>query len=372
MSAAGGVAAAWRAWRARQVPDARVRLCEVRLVDASMRTMGGEGEGEGEAAAGPTGGASDAGTGAPAGPAGAPERLVGAAEPALAPPLRAFAEAHGLTLAVRFPEPRPGVVVAGHAPLRLAPRVDAGWGSEALLGEALHLLDEDGDFVRVATDRDAYLGWMTRSEVVEGVGDADHRLVALRAHLYAGPGVGSPRLAELAYGGKLRLLDGATGGAQGGAEGAAWARVRLPGGREGFVRRRLLRSIDAPLPLPTADNVTGFALSMLGTPYVWGGVTAWGLDCSGLVQTSYRAHGVAIPRDADQQAAAGPEVAPAEMRAGDLLLFPGHVALALDGRRFVHANGHAMAVTVDAIGADDYAERLMARLERVVRPAGLL
>ncbi len=326
------LAAAWQAWLEREVGDARTTLADLCLEE---------------------------------------ERVTGVAAPELEAPLRAFATGHGLALAAAFPRPAAAVVAAARAPLRVAPRADAGWGSEALAGERLRTYDERDGFVRVATVRDEYLGWMRPEHLVLGGERGDRRFVGLRGHLYRGPSVSEPRLQELAYGCEVAHVGDAAGGSQGGAEGAEWERVALPDGAEGYVRRRLLVDAGAPAPDPTAANVTAFALRLLGAPYVWGGVTAWGLDCSGLVQASFRAHGVALPRDADQQRAAGNEVTIDEMRAGDLLLFPGHVALALDDRRFVHANGHAMAVSVDALRADDYSVRLMGRLTALVRPAGL-
>jgi cell wall-associated NlpC family hydrolase len=118
---------------------------------------------------------------------------------------------------------------------------------------------------------------------------------------------------------------------------------------------------------PTPEAVTRFALRFLETPYLWGGVSAWGLDCSGLVGTVYRAFGVALPRDADQQSEWGQEVSPNEVRTADLLFFPGHVAITLDAERFVHANAHHMCVTADSFPGDAYGRRLREALTKAVR-----
>ena len=99
---------------------------------------------------------------------------------------------------------------------------------------------------------------------------------------------------------------------------------------------------------------------MLGAPYVWGGRSAWGLDCSGLTQLAYAAEGRPLPRDADlQEAALTPVTQP---RRGDLAFFPGHVGLMLDGRRMVHANATHMCVSVDTLGEGEYGARLAGAL----------
>ncbi len=90
---------------------------------------------------------------------------------------------------------------------------------------------------------------------------------------------------------------------------------------------------------PTSDDYLKTAESFIGVPYLWGGTTALGLDCSGFVQQVYRLNGVALPRDADQQAMLGRKVE--EARAGDLMFFGAesvtHVALATSATEFIHA-----------------------------------
>ena len=97
------------------------------------------------------------------------------------------------------------------------------------------------------------------------------------------------------------------------------------------------------------DDPGAAALIHLGAPYLWGGRDSAGLDCSGLIQQALFACGVACPRDSDQQQALGVPAELDALRRGDLVFWPGHVGMMLDGERLIHANAHFMAVTVEPL-----------------------
>lgn len=232
--------------------------------------------------------------------------------------------------------------------LRSAPEPLAAQVTEALPGEALERLADEGEWTWVRTVHDGYLGWARAADVGAGW-TPDLEVEALRAHAYAAPRVSAPIVAELCRG--ARLAAGA--GEVVTEEHRRWQPVTLPGGQAGWVQAVVLSPLAVPDP-------ASFALTLLGAPYVWGGRSAWGLDCSGLTQLAYAACGLSLPRDADQQHAALSTVdAP---RRGDLAFFPGHVGLMLDGRQMVHANATAMAVSVDTLGEGEYGGRLLASL----------
>jgi cell wall-associated NlpC family hydrolase len=103
----------------------------------------------------------------------------------------------------------------------------------------------------------------------------------------------------------------------------------------------------APVTAKQADFVT-VAEAFLGAPYLWGGKTSLGIDCSGLVQVALQAAGRACPRDTDmQEAALGEPVTLADLRRGDLVYWKGHVAIARDAETIVHANAHHMMVAIE-------------------------
>jgi gamma-D-glutamyl-L-lysine dipeptidyl-peptidase len=121
-----------------------------------------------------------------------------------------------------------------------------------------------------------------------------------------------------------------------------WLRVLTVYDYPGWVREEALEGgeggLPTPLPVPPLEVARGY----LGAPYEWGGLTAQGIDCSGLVHIAYRLAGRLVPRDAWQQERAGVQVDPGKERAGDLVAYGAtgraeHVAFLLDGRRILHA-----------------------------------
>ncbi|WP_232701692.1 C40 family peptidase [Halobacterium wangiae] len=213
------------------------------------------------------------------------------------------------------------------------------------------------------------------------------------AAVRADPDPGAERVTELRYGAdavgfdtadgwhRVRVPDGYVGWVDEDALGDAVAvdpdvqttddlavyGVAVPHGTEcertgdGLVRFRTGVEVErtdgvVPPAEPTRESVVSTALEYLGTRYRWGGVTDDGIDCSGLSWVVYHRHGVTLPRDADQQRGVGDPVSRDELVAGDLLFFPGHVAIATGPQSFVHAYGPPEAVVENSFDptADDY------------------
>ncbi|MDB5045744.1 MAG: peptidase [Deinococcus sp.] len=230
--------------------------------------------------------------------------------------------------------------------LRAAPELGAEQVSEALPGEPLSVLLRQGEWAWVKTEHDGYPGWVRVGGVLDGLSAGETlKITALRAHAYARPKISAPIVAELAFG-AVAVQGSGESVTEGGR---VWRPVLLPGGAAAWVQ--------AVCAAPVSEtDVADFALRFLDTPYVWGGRSAWGLDCSGLSQLVYAAFGRAIPRDADlQQKALSAVETPAR---GDLAFFPGHVGIMLDGRRVLHANATHMRVTIETLGEGEYGRRL--------------
>ncbi len=230
---------------------------------------------------------------------------------------------------------RPHRIAVPVAPLRRAPDPAAGLDSEALFGEAATIYDIRDGWAFAQLSADGYVGYLPE----EALGPVDpaptHRVSALRTFLYPAADLKRPVLGALSLGAQVAVT----------AREGAYA--RLADGR--FVWAGHLAPLDAAEP-----DIAATALRFLGTPYLWGGRSSLGLDCSGLVQTALAAAGLPAPRDSDQQEAAlGEAVAPgpslAGLRRGDLVFWRGHVGMMLDETRLIHANGHHMAVAIEPL-----------------------
>jgi cell wall-associated NlpC family hydrolase len=281
--------------------------------------------------------------------------LVGLAEKSFAPKLESFAREHRIGFKVNFLEATTQYVSSGRAFLRKAPDAKAEVVSEAIYGEEVRVYDKHSNFCRVATARDSYFGWMSVADLGHSVPPVTHRFQAPRGHVFSAPSVASERLFELAYGSNLHVLK----------QDLEWCKVKLIK-VDGYVRNTLLQALPSQSSFKAKSLVT-LAARFLEAPYVWGGTTAWGLDCSGLAQTVYGAFGVQLPRDADQQSECGESVQLEDIKPGDLLFFPGHVALSLGGLKIIHANAHHMRVTIDDFEKTEYARTLKEQITVIKR-----
>lgn len=215
----------------------------------------------------------------------------------------------------------------------LLARPDGPRDRQLLLGQAIRVLERRDRHAFVQALSDGYCGWLD----LEAIGPdypVTHRVVAPATHLYARPNLRLRELAGLSFGARLAIR---------GREG------RFAETADGmFVPWVHLAPVDSRLRDPAS-----VAEMFLGTPYLWGGNSRAGIDCSGLVQAALLSCGLDCPGDSDQQARmVGRPLAKAEQPArNDLYFWKGHVAMALDGARLIHANGAAMAVTVESTDA---------------------
>jgi hypothetical protein len=222
-------------------------------------------------------------------------------------------------VAMRCAVPRTAVRKAGDAGATAV--------SELLFGEDFDLFDLAGDwgFGRTAADR--YTGWVAMAALGAPGEAPTERISARVAPVFAAADIKAPVLMELPFGARVA-----------GARGEKF--LALAGG--GFVH---LRHVSRP-----PEDYIEVARLFIGAPYLWGGRTPLGVDCSGLVQAALAAGGVQAPRDSDQQLAAlGTEVAFEARAAGDIVFFPGHVGILVPGDRLLHANAFWMAAVEEPL-----------------------
>lgn len=207
---------------------------------------------------------------------------------------------------------------------------------QRLHGDAVRVLERRDGWAFVRSEKDAYCGYLPEA-ALRAPGEATHRVAVRQTHLYPAPEFKQPPIAALSMSARLRVVE----------EEEPWARVDTPEG-EAFVPTIHICSLDR-----VAGDMVTLSEAYLGTPYLWGGNGAGGIDCSGLVQVACHMANIACPGDSDQQMRAVGKDVPigSQLLRGDLLFWEGHVAIALDEGTIIHANAHHMAVVTE-----DFAE----------------
>jgi hypothetical protein len=242
----------------------------------------------------------------------------------------------GKIAAARFVSGEEFEVAEALAPLRQAPSSDATLLTQALKGERVTIYDRNGEgFAWGQLNSDGYVGWLPDRALAKPAAAPTHKITSLRTFAFPGPSIKLPPVDTLVMGDLVTVV----------REDGAFAVTR-----EGwYLPRQLVGGIDR-----YESDFVAVAERFVGTPYLWGGKSGFGIDCSGLVQVSLNAAGTGCPRDSDmQQDGLGRELDPAEarkLRRGDLIFWKGHVAIARDGGTIVHANAHHMLTMIENTG----------------------
>ena len=251
-----------------------------------------------------------------------------------------------------------GSVTAGHyvtgTPARLSapvaslrPRPDetAGIDTQVLFGEGVRVLDRADGWAWVKSDFDGYVGYLPETALDVTVTPATHVVAVPRTFAYTGSDLRTPTAFALSIGSRLTVI--------GESETRGTRYFTLEGGQSVVAGHCL------PVGGTASDDYVAIAGRFLETPYLWGGRSGFGLDCSALVQLSMMLAGKSAPRDSDMQAAGlGTPIEREALRRGDLVFWKGHVAIMEDEATIIHANGHTMSVAreplADAIERTGY------------------
>ncbi|MBS7696347.1 MULTISPECIES: NlpC/P60 family protein [unclassified Chelatococcus] len=254
----------------------------------------------------------------------------------------------GAVEAEAFVAPRLLRVTAPTAPLRREPVPDAPLDTEALAGEPVAVFEEREGWLWGQLLRDGYVGYLPAEALGRPSLPPGHAVAVLRTFVFPGPSIKLPPLCALPYAAEVAV-----------AEMGPAPFARLADG--GFVISRHI----APLRSWRDQDFVATAERFVDVPYLWGGKTVLGIDCSGLVQLSLRAAGVNWPRDTyrQEQSSAASRVTGGEqgrgLQRGDLVYWKGHVGIMIDAERLLHANAHHMMVAVEPLS--DVVERSLSK-----------
>ncbi len=250
----------------------------------------------------------------------------------------------GRVAAARFVEGETFEIGEAIAPLREAPAADAMLSTQALKGERVTIYDRNAEgWAWGQLESDAYVGWLPDTALARPVAAPTHRVSAIRTFAFPGPSIKLPPSETLVMGALVSVVrdDGIFAVTHDG-----W-----------FLPKTHLASLDLYAP-----DFVAVAERFVGTPYLWGGKSSLGIDCSGLVQLALNAAGIGCPRDSDmQQAELGRSLGAKEaerLQRGDLIFWKGHVAIACDAGSIVHANAFHMATVIE--GTSDAISRIRA------------
>lgn len=224
-------------------------------------------------------------------------------------------------------------VIAPVADVRETPDTEALRGkleSQLLMGETFVAEEDLGDWVRGKCGHDGYPGFVEKKYLSREFAAATHVVTAQRSQIYRDATMKSPVRATVGLGSQLTVVE----------MGEKFA--KLDDGT--FIPAQHVA------PVSARHDFVDVATRLLETPYVWGGRGGLGNDCSGVVQVSLALAGHSVPRDTeDQEKAIGRDVTAEPRQRGDLVYFPGHVGIMVDGENLLHANAHHMKTVIEPL-----------------------
>ncbi|MDF2118050.1 NlpC/P60 family protein [Roseiarcaceae bacterium H3SJ34-1] len=251
----------------------------------------------------------------------------------------AAAGLRGIIASTRYAEGRLMRLNCETAPLRARPDEAAAWDTQVLFGEDVLVFDEADGWAWVQLLQDGYVGYLGATSLAPAQMPITHKVQAPRTFVYPSANIKLPPIMALPLGAQVTIAH----------DDGTFAQVRglVPG--PGFIWSRHLRAHDAD-----ESDLVDVARRFLFAPYLWGGKTSLGLDCSGLIQIALQACGIPCPRDSDMIGrdvgqALDPAAALRHARRGDLFFWQGHVGMMSDDETLLHANGFHMQVVEEPL-----------------------
>jgi len=251
----------------------------------------------------------------------------------------AAAGLRGVVAAARYAEGRPMRLCREAVPLRKVPDEAVAWDTQVLFGEDVLVFDEAEGWAWVQLLKDGYVGYLRAASLVPDGTAITHKVCVPRTFVYPSANIKLPPIMALPLGARVAIADddGTFAQVQGFAQGL------------GFIWSRHLCMHDAD-----EGDFVDVARRFLFAPYLWGGKTSQGLDCSGLIQIALQACGISCPRDSDMIGcdvgyALDPAAALTHPERGDLIFWQGHVGMMSDAETLLHANGFHMQVVEEPL-----------------------
>ena len=266
--------------------------------------------------------------------------------------------------------------------MREAPDYTAELGDQTLMGTVVEVVGEEG-YWRQVVSPEPYKAWVNELGLAFMTGDDVNAYIASPkyictsdyTHIYAEPSFSSGYVSDLVMGCLLRPVTDSRGKA---VKKGKFFSCMLPSGRTGWVPKADLADFAAWTASrhPDGDSIVETALRFIGVPYLWGGTSFKGVDCSGFTLCVYFMNGILLPRNTSQQVRAGVEVGPDSLQPGDLLFFGtpadgekpvrvNHVGIYIGGGRFIHSSQLVRISSLDP-AEPDYYERKPVAIRRIL------
>ena len=242
----------------------------------------------------------------------------------------------GCVKAERFVAGKPAAISAPVANVHSAPDAEAGIDTQFLHGDTVLVFERRHGWAWVQGGRDGYVGYVRETALTDQDPYPTHIVSVPRSFVYREPELRTPPLTAHSMGARVRVVEEVEN---------RGTRYALLSSGAAMIAKHL-----RPLDQPELDYVSAGEQFLL-TPYLWGGASGFGIDCSGLVQLSMLMSGRQVPRDTDMQAEAiGHAIDPESgLKRGDLVFWRGHVAIMTDSGTIIHANGYTMMVSLEPL-----------------------